>query len=57
MSLAAYINRRRLDRALEEISVKRKAIDAAMEYGFDTYAGFYKAFLRMFIFKNLYDQI
>lgn len=48
VSLAAYINRRRLDHALEEISVKRKAIDAAMEYGFDTYAGFYKAFLRMY---------
>lgn len=46
--LSAYINRRRLDRALAEISVKRKAIDAAMEYGFDTYAGFYKAFLRTY---------
>lgn len=45
---AAYINRRRLDRALEEISGGRKAIDAAMDYGFDTYAGFYKAFLRMY---------
>lgn len=46
--LAAYINRRRLDRALAEISSKRKAIDVAMEYGFDSYAGFYKAFLRMY---------
>ena len=46
--LAAYINRRRLDCALAEISTKRKAIDAAMEYGFDSYAGFYKAFLRMY---------
>lgn len=46
--LAAYITRRRLDRALAEINVNRKAIDAAMEYGFDTYAGFYKAFLRMY---------
>ena len=46
--LAAYINRRRLDRALAEIGAKRKAIDAATEYGFDTYAGFYKAFLRMY---------
>lgn len=45
---AEYINRRRLDRALAEISVGRKAIDVAMEYGFDTYAGFYKAFLRMY---------
>lgn len=46
--LAAYINRRRLDCALAEISVNRKAIDVAMEYGFDTYVGFYKAFLRMY---------
>ena len=46
--LSAYINRRRLDRALAEISVKRKAVDAALEYGFDSYAGFYKAFLRMY---------
>ena len=46
--LAAYVNRRRLDRALEEISSKRKAIDVAMDYGFDTYVGFYKAFLRMY---------
>ena len=46
--LAAYINRRRLDRALEEISVNRKATDVAMDYGFDTYVGFYKAFLRMY---------
>lgn len=46
--LAAYINRRRLDRALAEIGSKRKAIDAAMEYGFYSYAGFYKAFLRMY---------
>lgn len=29
--LAAYINRRRLDRALAEIGAKRKAIDAAAE--------------------------
>lgn len=46
--LAAYIIRRRLDRALSEISAERKAIDAAMDYGFDSYAGFYKAFLRMY---------
>lgn len=46
--LAAYINRRRLDRALAEISVNRKAVDAALDYGFDSYAGFYKAFLRIY---------
>lgn len=46
--LAAYINRRRLDRALAEICSKRKATDAALEYGFESYAGFYKAFLRTY---------
>lgn len=46
--LAAYINRLRLDRVLTETSAGRKAIDAAMEYGFESYAGFYKAFLRMY---------
>lgn len=46
--LAAYINRRRLDSVLAEIVTGRKAIDAAMEYGFESYAGFYKAFLRMY---------
>lgn len=48
MPLAAYINRRRLDCALAEIAAQRKAIDAAMDYGFDSYAGFYKAFLRTY---------
>ncbi len=48
LPLAAYINRRRLDSALAEISADRKAIDAAMEYGFESYAGFYKAFLRVY---------
>lgn len=48
VSLAKYINKRRLDRALAEIAAKRKAIDAALDYGFDSYVGFYKAFLRMY---------
>ncbi len=48
LPLAAYINRRRLDSALAEISADCKAIDAAMEYGFESYAGFYKAFLRVY---------
>lgn len=48
MPLAVYINRRRLDCALAEIAAQRKAIDAALDYGFDSYAGFYKAFLRMY---------
>jgi AraC-like DNA-binding protein/Ser/Thr protein kinase RdoA (MazF antagonist) len=43
-----YILRRRLDHALAEISSGRKAIDVIFEYGFDTYAGFYKAFVKMY---------
>ena len=48
MPIAAYICKRRLDRALLEISNGRKAADVVPEYGYDTYAGFYKAFVRMY---------
>jgi len=48
MSVSAYIGRLRLNRALNEIAGGRRAIDVALEYGFDTYAGFYKAFVRMY---------
>lgn len=47
-SIASYILQRRLDHALAEIAAGRKAIDVVLEYGFDTYAGFYKAFVRMY---------
>ena len=48
MSVSAYIGKLRLNRALSEIAGGRRAIDVALEYGFDTYAGFYKAFVRMY---------
>ena len=47
-TIASYILKRRLDHALAEISSGRKAIDVVLEYGFDTYAGFYKAFVKMY---------
>jgi len=47
-TVASYILKRRLDHALAEISSGRKAIDVVLEYGFDTYAGFYKAFVKMY---------
>jgi len=47
-SIADYILKRRLDHALAEIAGGRKAIDVVLEYGFDTYAGFYKAFVKMY---------
>jgi len=47
-TVASYILKRRLDHALDEISSGRKAIGVVLEYGFDTYAGFYKAFVRMY---------
>lgn len=46
MSLATYILNRRLKKVLFEISSGKKLIDAAYSYGFDTYAGFYKAFVK-----------
>ena len=48
LTVAGYILKRRLDHALAEISSGRKAIGVVVEYGFDTYAGFYKAFVKMY---------
>lgn len=47
-SISNYILKRRLDHALSEIAYGRKAIDVVLEYGFDTYAGFYKAFTKIY---------
>jgi AraC-like DNA-binding protein/Ser/Thr protein kinase RdoA (MazF antagonist) len=47
-SVSSYILKRRLDHTLSEIADGRKAIDVVLEYGFDTYAGFYKAFTKMY---------
>lgn len=47
-SIANYILKRRLDHVLADIAGGRKAIDVVLEYGFDTYAGFYKAFIKMY---------
>ena len=41
-----YILRRRLLNAIYEISQGEKMIEVALAYGFDTHAGFYKAFVR-----------
>ncbi len=41
-----YILRRRLLSAIYEISCGNKMIDVALRYGFETHAGFYKAFVR-----------
>ena len=47
-TVASYILQRRLDHALAEISAGLKAIDVVPAYGFGTYAGFYKAFVKMY---------
>ena len=46
MPVMQYIVRRRLAHAIYEVQCGRKMIDAAMDYGFNTHAGFYKAFQR-----------
>ena len=48
LPVMAYIAKHRVDGALMEIAHGRKGMDVAAEYGFDTYAGFYKAFTRMY---------
>lgn len=47
-SVAQYVLRRRLDRALEDIASGIPAADAALEYGFETYSGFYRAFVKLY---------
>lgn len=48
MPVMQYVNRRRLLNAAYEISLGKKMVDAALEYGFDTHSGFFKAFKREF---------
>ncbi|QNO15062.1 AraC family transcriptional regulator [Alkalicella caledoniensis] len=43
-----YVTRRRLQYALYELSQGKKIIDIAMTYGFETHAGFTKAFKKTF---------
>ena len=48
MPVMQYIARRRLLHALYEMHCGEKMVTAAMNYGFETQAGFYKAFVRKF---------
>jgi AraC family transcriptional regulator len=43
-----YVNRRKLEYALYDLSQGRRIIDVAMDYGFETHAGFTKAFKKCF---------
>ena len=45
MPVMSYIRYRRLIKAAAEIAQGQKLFDAAVDYGFETQAGFYKAFL------------
>lgn len=48
MPVMQYITRRRLLHALYEMHCGEKIIDVSLAYGFETQAGFYKAFVREF---------
>lgn len=48
MPVAAFITKRRLYHGIYEIQIGKKTIDIALLYGFNTYAGFFKAFKREF---------
>ena len=45
-SVMIYVRKRRLEFVVSEFSRERKMIDIAMDYGFETYSGFAKAFKR-----------
>jgi len=46
MSLSAFITRRRIKHAIYEVYNGGKLVETALLYGFDTHAGFFKAFKR-----------
>ena len=48
MPVMLYVTRRKLQFALDDLSRGKKVVDVAMEYGFETHAGFTKAFRRCF---------
>ncbi|MFA5310006.1 MAG: effector binding domain-containing protein [Dehalococcoidales bacterium] len=48
ITLMAYITRRKLQYALYDLSCGEKIIDVAVKYGFETHAGFTKAFKKCF---------
>lgn len=48
MPVMQYITRRRMLHAIYDMHCGEKMISVALEYGFDTQAGFYKAFVREF---------
>lgn len=48
MPMATYISKRRLEKSIYAIQEGMLMTDAALAYGFDTYAGFYKAFSKQY---------
>jgi len=46
----SYITRRKLEYALYDLSQGKKIIDVAMDYGFETHAGFTKAFKKHYAY-------
>ena len=49
-SVMNYVIRRKLEYALYDLSQGKRIIDVAMDYGFETHAGFTKAFKKCFGF-------
>ena len=55
LSVMEYVTKRKLQYALYELNNGKRIIDIAMNYGFETHAGFTKAFKRYFGYPpNLY---
>lgn len=50
VSAMSYVTWRKLQYALYDLTQGKKVIDVAMEYGFETHAGFTKAFVHWFGF-------
>lgn len=47
-SVAQYMLSRRIHHVLREIASGKRAIDVVLAYGFETYSGFYRAFVKLY---------
>lgn len=52
MPVTAFITKRRLQYVIYDVQNGSKLVDTALLYGFDTHAGFFKAFKREFYQKR-----
>lgn len=57
MTIKQYITKRKLQYALYELTCGKRILDVALEYGFETHAGFTKAFRKIYLCSPRYIRL